>query len=68
LEHFMEGALLEANRHVTEALASNYVDILIERGHIVVKGERLKATPKFGKLMMAARSDRNLRHVGPREI
>lgn len=68
-EHFQEEALREANRNVTKAMASNYVDILIERGYIVGRGERLKATPKFGKLMMAASKELRKRKypMGPDE-
>jgi hypothetical protein len=53
-EHFEEEALREANNYMTNAMASNYIDILVERGYIVGKGERLRATPKFSKLVMAA--------------
>ena len=53
-DRFKEQAAEEWSRYVTKAMASQYLDILIERGYLVAKGEDLRGTKKFVDLMMQA--------------
>jgi hypothetical protein len=56
-DYFIEQALAETERQVTRAVAAIYLDILVKRGYLTKKGERFKATKRFGDLLVEAKEE-----------
>jgi hypothetical protein len=52
--YFIEQAIDEANRYVTKAMTAAYLDILVEKGYLLRKGPKFRATRKFGDLVVEA--------------
>ena len=56
-ERFKGQAVKEWSRHVTKVMACQYLDILVERGYLIGRGEQIRATKRFADLMMQASKD-----------